>query len=63
MKYYQRRENVLEEIKRTEEVEEEPDMHIYTGVSCLIEWRRKVWNIMENPETSIIAKVSSRVYF
>jgi potassium voltage-gated channel Shab-related subfamily B protein 1 len=54
-RYYSRKENIIEEMKRTEEVEESI-IDEYTGMECLIDIRRRVWNMMENPETSHIAK-------
>jgi hypothetical protein len=53
-KYYQRKENILDEIKRTNDEELEP---VQVSGLCCVRARQIVWNYMEHPETSCIAKV------
>ncbi len=53
-KYYQRKENCLDEMKRNNDEEIEPVQ--ITGVCC-VQAKQKVWNYMEHPETSCVAKV------
>lgn len=47
----------IEKIDRFERAEDETGEEIFTN--CCPDSRRVVWNIMENPETSLLAKVSS----
>jgi hypothetical protein len=54
--YNQKKEVVLEEIRKEEEVLKERRADTFT--SCCPSARKKVWDMMENPHTSKIARVS-----
>ena len=56
-KYYQKKEEIMEEIRKEEKV-----LKLITEVdafkTCFPSLRKKVWNLMENPQSSNIAYVS-----
>jgi hypothetical protein len=55
-KYHQRKEIVLEEIRKEEEIVKERRADTFT--TCCPKLRKKVWDLMENPQTSKGARVS-----
>ena len=57
LKYYQRKEVITEEIKRTEHVLKEEEQF----GTCCVGLRKKMWNLMEYPDTSLLAKVNHSV--
>lgn len=57
-KYHQKKENVFEEMRKEQEslrVEEVEDF----GDDYCSKWRQKVWDLLEKPQTSTAARVSS----
>ena len=61
LKYHQRKEAVLEEIKKEEEAEREHIMEENFNSCCPV-IRKKIWDLMENPQTSKAARVSARIF-
>jgi hypothetical protein len=57
MKFHQRRETVLEEFKREEEAEREK-VHEEKFQCFLPVHRKRLWDLMENPQTSRAARVT-----
>jgi hypothetical protein len=56
MKFHQRRETVLEEFKREEEAEREK-VHEERFQCFFPAQRKRLWDLMENPQTSRAARV------
>ena len=57
LKYHQRKDNVLEEIRKEEEATKEKiDFEVFN--SCCPTFQQKIWNLMEKPQTSRSARVN-----
>lgn len=58
-RYHQRKENVYEEMrKEAESLRVTEELVVDFGTSCCSELRRKVWDLLEKPQTSFAARVS-----
>jgi hypothetical protein len=62
-KYHQKKEIVLEEIRKEEETLKERIIDENFGVYCCPSIRHKVWDLMEKPQTSRGARVRILYYF
>lgn len=57
-KYHQRKEGVFEEMrKEAESMKVQEEEHFGSGK--LADWKRKLWDLLEKPQTSMAARVSS----
>ncbi|CAF0915153.1 unnamed protein product [Brachionus calyciflorus] len=56
LRYHQRKETVLEEIRKEEEMERE-NVSDEKFVYCFPKFRKKLWDLMENPQTSKTARM------
>ncbi len=59
LRYQNRKEHVLEEVRKEEEASRESYMDPENFEYCCPSLRRKVWDLMENPQTSLSARVRS----
>jgi uncharacterized protein YozE (UPF0346 family) len=57
LKYHQKRDALLEEIKKEEDASKEKVTNEIFGDHCFPAVRKKVWDLMENPQTSKAARV------
>ena len=62
MKYHQRKDALMDEVRKEEESERE-QINSEKFVSCLPKWRKKLWDLMENPQTSRGARVDFFFFF
>lgn len=58
-KYHQRKDSVLEDMRREEDSSRLSDRVEDFGHGCLAQWKKSVWYSLEKPQTSKIAKVSA----
>lgn len=58
MKYHQKRDTVLEEMRKEEEAEQEILVSDEKFGTFMPKVRKKIWNLMENPQTSHYARVN-----
>jgi hypothetical protein len=56
MKYHARKDQLLEEVRKEEECEREK-ITVEKFVHCFPAWRKKLWDLVENPQTSRGARV------
>jgi len=59
LRYHNRKEHILEEVRKEEEASKESGLLTEDFHNCCPSLRRKVWDLMENPQTSRSARVSS----
>lgn len=62
-KYYQKKDIVLEEIRKEEETLKERTIDEDFGTWCCPSIRQKVWDLMEKPQTSRAARVIIFLFF
>ena len=56
-KYHQKKEHVFEEMRKEQESLREREEENF-GTGYFAKWRRKVWDLLEKPQTSMAARVS-----
>lgn len=57
--YHQRKENVFEEMRKEADSIKEPTEEVFDNNGCCAIWQRKTWDLLEKPQTSTAARVSS----
>ena len=60
LKYHQRKETVMEEMRKEEEIEREKICD-EKFVHCFPKFRKNLWDLMENPQSSKPARVSKKI--
>lgn len=62
-RYHMKRERMNDEIKKVKDIDDESNQVEQFGANKFHQFRKKVWDLMENPQTSIAAQVCGFLFW